>query len=141
MNPQTLAKIRALAEDERGDPRIRAIAQARLKEYAPSEPPPGPKSSSYYNKPHPGTIPTPEYVRARFMDLNSWGKTKSGGNPICTSAINGKIYSVILFRYKQTPTWGWRRIDTETDEKVFSDVKYPTLIEAHQGAWEALMHL
>jgi hypothetical protein len=56
MTPQRRAKIKAIAEDPRADPKTRAIAQAKLDaEPQPAQPPRNPL--------HPGMRTTPEYER------------------------------------------------------------------------------
>jgi hypothetical protein len=55
VTPERLAKIKAIAEDPRADPRIRAIAQAKLDAQ--------PKPAQPRNPLHPGMRTTPEYER------------------------------------------------------------------------------
>jgi hypothetical protein len=137
LNPEKLAKIRALATDERGDPATRAIAQAALKRYATD--PPRPEFHDVppvYNQPHPGMHTSPEYDRHRFMDLGLW-KTTTNGNPTFVVVRGGRSYRIVLFRHKKSPTHGWMRINTLTDETEFSG-KFATQAEAHANAWTSL---
>ena len=127
MDPAKLAKIKALAEDARGDPKLRAIAQRFFDENKPS--PSTPKSNI-----HPGLRTSQEYERFLFMNLANWGKSKTG-NYVHDVSWNGALYTIILFKHKQTPTYGWLR--THGAAKAFSG-KYGTLVEAHRSAWDSL---
>jgi hypothetical protein len=140
MTPEKIRKIRALADDPRGDPATRAIAQAALKRYAQtdkSEKPSFHDVPPYRNEQHPGMRTSPEYDRHRFMDLGAW-KTTSNGNPTFVVVRNGRSFRIVLFRHKKTPTHGWMRINTITDETEFSG-KFRTIGEAHANAWSSLM--
>lgn len=141
MTPEKLAKIRALANDARGDPATRAIAQAVLRRYA-KEPEP-----QFHDVPpprdprHPGMRTSPEYDRYIFMDLANWGETHNG-NPIHTTNWKGVSYVVVLFQHKRTPTYGWMRTKAGgANVPIFSLVKYATQSEAHRAAWESLQSL
>jgi hypothetical protein len=138
LSPEKLEKIRALANDTRGDPATRAIAQAALKRYAaePPKPPPRPGVDPH-NYQHPGMRTSPEYDRYRFMDLGAW-KTTTKGNPTYVMVHRGRSYRIVLFRHKKRPTHGWMRIDTITEDVVFSGA-FSTIGEAHNDAWKSLM--
>jgi hypothetical protein len=138
LNPQKLAKIRALADDPRGDPATRAIAQAALKRYATE--PPKPEFHDvppYRNQQHPGMRTSAEYDRYRFMDLGNW-KTTANGNPTQLVTHKWRTYRIVLFRHKKRPTHGWMRIDVITDKTEFSGA-FKTQAEAHADAWKSLM--
>jgi hypothetical protein len=135
MTFEKLAKIRALADDPRGDPATRAIAQAALKRYAQEKP--KPKAASFIDTRHPGMKTSAEYDRYRFMDLGSWRKTASG-NPTFTIAIRGKMWRVVLFKHKKTPTYGWMRIDVFSEETPEFSGRFATMAEAHEDLWNIL---
>jgi hypothetical protein len=138
LNAAKLAKIRALANDPRGDPATRAIAQAALKRYATEPPKP-----EFHDVPpfraqqHPGMRTSPEYDRYRFMDLGTWRKT-ANGNPIFYVVHKGRSFRIILFQHKKRPTYGWMRADTITEQVEFSNA-FRTQAEAHADAWKSLM--
>jgi hypothetical protein len=139
MTPAKLAKIRALADDVRGDPAIRAVAQAILRQHAPS---PEPRRGFHDVPPvadqrHPGMRTSPQYDQYCFMDLGSW-KLTSNNNPTFVVVRKGRSYRIVLFRHKKTPTYGWMRIDTITGETEFSS-KFRTQSEAHADAWKSLI--
>lgn len=141
MTPAKLAKIRAIANDARGDPATRAVAQAVLRRYAQPE-------SEFHDVPpprdprHPGMRTSPEYDRRMFLDLTQWGETHSG-NPIHTTNWKGVSYVVVLFQHKKTPTYGWMRTRAgqQNGPVTFSETKYRTQSEAHRAAWESLQTL
>jgi hypothetical protein len=139
LTPDKLAKIRALANDPRGDPATRAIAQAALKRYATLQQDAnlGAQARYAHNPPNPRMQNTPEYNRFRFMDLGSWRMT-ANGNPSHLIVHKGKSYRVVLFRHKKRPTHGWMRVDTITDKTEFSGA-FTTREEAHADAWKSLM--
>lgn len=137
MTPDKLEKIRRLAEDHRGDPATRAIAQAALKRYA--EEPSFQEAPRYRDVRHPGVKTSAEFDRFKFMDLGSWKKSASG-NPVYSIARNGVPYKIVLFRHKKSPTFGWMRINTFNDETEFSG-RFLTIGEAHEAAWKMLMGL
>jgi hypothetical protein len=138
LTPEKLAKIRALADDPRGDPATRAIAQAALKRYAEPEPEPAFYDvPPYRNQQHPGMRTSPEYDRHRFMDLGAW-KTTTNGNPTFVVVRKGRSFRIVLFRHKKTPTHGWMRVDTINDTTEFSG-RFRTIGEAHADAWSSLM--
>jgi hypothetical protein len=139
LNPEKLAKIRALANDVRGDPATRAIAKAALKRYASSDAaiPEQELWNNARNPPNPRMQNTPEYNRFRFMDLSNW-RTTANGNPTHLIVHKGKSYRVVLFKHKKRPTHGWMRIDTITDATEFSGA-FKTVEEAHADAWKSLL--
>jgi hypothetical protein len=133
-----LAKIRALADDPRGDPATRAIAQAALKRYAEEvNARPKPDAPQFVDRRHPGMKTSPEYDRYRFLDLGSWRKTVNG-NPTFSITIKGKVWKVVLFQHKKTLTYGWMRVNVITEETEFSGRKFSTMAEAHQDIWKIL---
>lgn len=138
MTPEKLEKIRRLAEDVRGDPATRAIAQAALKRYAKEDPVNNPHDV-WRDPRHPGMKTSAEYDRYRFMDLATWRKS-ANGNPTHAIVMGGKLWRVVLFKHKKTPTWGWMRIDTINDETEFSG-RFSTLAAAHEDAWKSLNRL
>jgi hypothetical protein len=140
ISEKQLAKIRALAADERGDPATRAVAQAALKRYASYTDPHTQTSKNPYqfvDQRHPGMKTSAEYDRYRFLDLGSWRLT-TAGNPTFSIAINGKMWRVVLFKHKKTPTYGWMRIDMFSEETEFSSRRFKTMAEAHQDIWKIL---
>jgi hypothetical protein len=139
LNPEKLKKIRALANDHRGDPATRAIAQAALKRYAQEPPRPAPQpGADPRDHQHPGMRTSAEYDRFRFMDLSTW-KITANGNQTHLIVHKGKQYRIVLFRHKKRPTYGWMRIDVIADsDPVFSGA-FRTIGEAHADAWKSLM--
>ena len=137
MNPKTLDKIRALANDTRGDPATRSRAQEKLRELGQEEPPPQPKlKRAPANRLHPGMRTDPLYELRTFNDLTQWGTTKSG-NFIHHVYRYGITYRIVLFRHKKTDTFGWMREDDLNGQTEFSD-RFRTLGEAHADAWRNL---
>jgi hypothetical protein len=132
MTPQKLAKIRAVAEDPRGDPMTREVARATLKRYATVPATPKPPS----NPLHPGMRRSAEIERYKFMDLSQW-KTNINGDLTILVARNAHPYRVTLFQHKKTPTWGWSRLDIIRGEVDYSG-RFATLTEAHEAAWKAM---
>ena len=138
MTPDKLEKIRRLAEDPRGDPATRAIAQAALRRYAQPEPafqdvPP------WKDPRHEGMKTSAEYDRYRFMDLGSWKKS-ANGNLVHAIVHGGIPYRIVIFRHKKTPTWGWLRANTLNEQTEFSG-RFSTVGEAHESAWKSLTTL
>jgi hypothetical protein len=135
VTPDKLAKIRALAEDMRGDPATRMIALKILARYAKDEEPvfhdvpPAPENPA-------GMHNAPEYERYTFMSLRNWGRSKNG-NFVHTTSHKGRGYRVVLFPYKKTPTFGWVRTDVATNQEVWSG-RFSDLEGAHRNAWESL---
>jgi hypothetical protein len=134
--PSKIEKIRAMAQDTRGDPATRAIAQQILERYQEQEPVKTPPR----NQRHPGLRPTFEHQRYRFMDLEQWKVTANGNRTILVGPY-GPSYRVTLFKHKKTPTYGWLVLDVLTEETIFSKSKYATLGEAHRGSWDHLMSM
>lgn len=143
MNPARLAKIKALAEDARGDPATRAMAQEKVNLYRASHPhlfevekpkfrnvPPDPRVH--------GMRRDPAYEYYVFTDMTLWGETKSG-NKTTHVYHKGIIYQIVLFQHRKASTWGWMRISNHEDT-VFSG-RFATLEEAHGDAWANLMAL
>jgi hypothetical protein len=141
MTPEKLAKIRAIAEDPRGHPNVRANAKRILDEHEPE-----PTFSDIKfddaprSPPHPNMYASDEYDRFRFMNLAQWGRSKNG-NLIHTFTHKRVEYRMVLFAHKTKPTFGWLRIDTKKSDSVFSWMPYNTLAEAHRDAWEHLMRI
>jgi hypothetical protein len=130
VNPAKLAKIRALAEDQRGDPKVREVARRFLAINKPAFTPTPTQ--------HPGLRTSLEYDKFLFMNLANWGKSKTTGNYVHDISWKGRAYTIILFKHKQTLTYGWLRTCGST--KDFSG-KYNTLAEAHRDAWTSLTRL
>ena len=139
MNAAKLAKIKALANDPRGDPATRAIAQRVLDQHAKAPPPPMQDVPRFVDQRHPGVRTSSEYDRHRFFDLNGW-KTTNAGNRTFSIVRGGRSFRIVIFPHKNTPTWGWMRIDTISEKTEFSG-KFATIAEAHGAAWQSLMTL
>jgi hypothetical protein len=139
MTPDKLEKIRRLAEDVRGDPATRAIAQAALKRYA--QPQPKPKFRDVPPRPEtvPGVRPSADYNQYTYLNLGLWRKSTSG-NPTRVIDHRGRTYRVVIFKHKKTPTWGWMRADVDTEDTVFSS-RFTSMAEAHRDSWSSLMSL
>lgn len=135
MTPEKLAKIKALAEDVRGDPATRMIAQAALKRYGKPEP-----AKPAYKPPRnpPGVKTSPEWERQTFMSLNQWRRSKNG-NFWHNVTHKGRGYHIVLFPHKKTPTFGWLRA-SEGEQEVWSG-RFQTIGEAHADAWANLMSI
>lgn len=76
--------------------------------------------------------------RARFLDINRWRQTANGNLSTLVAMARGQGCRIVLFQHKKTPTFGRLRIDLETDEEVFSKVRYATRDAALEGAWRDL---
>ena len=132
MTPARRAKIKALAEDARGNPATRAIAQRMLKRYP--EPPKPPRQQRVS-----GVERSPEYLQFIFMDLNRWkpyGKKGQGLSHI--TSYGGIAYKFVLYKFSQPigAVWGWKRTSGK-DVKV-SHTLFETRTEAHKDAWKSL---
>ena len=162
MTPDKLAKIKALAEDPRGDPATREIARRAYARYAKEEsftcPSCGAVSHNHndirerycgachqfkdvppwtpHNEQHPGLKTGAEYDKFRFMELGSWRKSVNG-NPWIITKHKGVGYRFVLFKYKKSPTWGWMRVNTISEHTEWSG-RFATIAEAHTDAWKAL---
>jgi hypothetical protein len=130
MRHRLIEKIRRVAEDARGDPRTRAIAQEKLAILKRAEPP--------RKAQHPGMKVAPEYAVFRYMDLGNWRRTASGNSTYTHTLADGRPIRTVLFAHKKSPTFGWLLIDLERDAQTFSQIKYATIGEAHQAAWNTL---
>jgi len=140
MNPEKLAKIRALAEDMRGDPATRLVAlgilRRELLRHAKTEEPVWHTFTPTPQNP-PGVQTDPGYERHVFMSLHNWGKSKNG-NFVHTCSHKGRGYRIILFQHKKTPTWGWLRADMTGGDEVWSG-RFKDIQGAHADAWKNLM--
>ena len=138
MTPAKLEKIRALAEDPRGDPATREIARRAYARYA-HEPPTFKDVPPWtpHNEQHPGLKTGAEYDKFRFMDLGSWRTAKATGNPWIITKHKGVGYHFVLFKHKKSPTWGWVRTNQVCDHTEFSG-RFATIAEAHADAWKIL---
>ena len=135
MTPARRVKIKALAEDERGDPKIRAVAQRMLKRHP--EPPPKPKPP--HQQRVSGVERSPEYLQFMFMDLNQWkpyGKKGKGLSHI--TSYRGIAYKFVLYEFSQPigTVWGWKR--TSDKDVKLSHMLFDTRAEAHRDAWQRL---
>jgi hypothetical protein len=137
MNEEKLAKIKALAEDRRGDPATRAIAQRAYARYAKEPPPRVEPEWQPRNAQHEGMKTSPEYDRYMFLNLGGWRKSKNG-NPYHTTKHKGLAYHFVLFQHKKSPTWGWLRTNQPDNEQPVFSGRFNTLAEAHADAWKKL---
>lgn len=137
MNPARLEKIRALANDARGDPATRAVAQSILKRYARDEPKPKFRDVPHVDPRVHGLRRDPLYEHYLYTDLSQWDKTKAG-NPTYQLFHRGIVYRIVLFKHRRTDTYGWMRIDTDHDETEFSG-RFNTMAEAQADGWVQLM--
>jgi hypothetical protein len=141
MNPARIAKIRALADDERGDPATRARAQEKLDAYRLSHPHlfEQPKHKFHdvrQDRRVHGMRLDPAYEYYIFTDLSLWSQTKAG-NRTHTVYHKGINYRIVLFQHKKSPTWGWMRV-SDYDGTVFSG-RFKTIGEAQADSWTSLM--
>ena len=144
---EIIKKIRAVADDKRGDPRTRAVAQAKLEAYKLSHPHLFATTAPWDDIPEdhppprnpqdPGIKVSEEYAKFRYMDLGNWGQS-SKGNPMHLINHKGRAYRVVLFSHKKTPTFGFLIVDVQRDATTFSDLFYKTISEAHRGAWDLI---
>lgn len=142
MNPARIAKIKALAEDARGDPATRARAQEKLTVLRTLHPhlfeAEKPKFHNVQQDPRVhGMRRDQAYEYYIFTDLSLWGETKAG-NKVHHAYHKGIIYRIVLFQHHKTPTWGWMRINDTQGGTVFSQ-RFGTMEEAHADAWANLM--
>lgn len=156
LTPQKIAAIKALADDERGEPNTRAAAKAKLEQYRAQHPEMfvnhfeklyeemknakwGGGGYTVKNPPNPRTQPREDYSKWRFMDMGNW-KESSNGNYYTGIYINGTSWNITIFRHKKTPTWGWVRRNQNLFDgvAVFSEPKFDTIGEAQRDAWQAL---
>lgn len=136
MNAQKLAKIKAIADDMRGHPEVRRVAQEMYRRYA-AEAEAKPKPKPFRDTRHEGMKTSAAYDRYMFMDLGSWRRAAATGNPFFHATHNGRPYFFVIFKHKKTPTYGWVRTDETTKETVFSG-RFATMAEAHEDAWKTL---
>ncbi len=140
MRDELLQKIRALADDERGDPATRARAQEKLEVYRSSHPhlfeAPKPRRPPPDPRVH-GLRTDPVYDYYVFTDLSHWNRTKNG-NLIYNVYHKGINYKIVLFKHKRTDTYGWMRVDTFNDTTEFSG-RFRTIGEAQGDSWADLM--
>ena len=125
MTPARRAKIKALAEDARGNPATRAIAQRLLERYPE---PPKPLRQQRV----PGVERSPEYLQFIFMDLNRWKPYGKKGKDCLTSPLTeGMVYKFVIYKFSQPvgAVWGWRRASGKDDGGVTSIIR-----DAHRGA-------
>lgn len=137
MTPQRLEKIQRLANDSRGDPATRAIAQAVLRRYAKPEPKPTFKDVPRDPRVHGLRRNDPVYEYRVYCDLAQWDITKAG-NPTYVVYHKGISYRIVLFEYKRSNAWGWMRVDPYHDQTEFSG-RFHTIGEAQKNAWDTLM--
>jgi hypothetical protein len=135
MNAEKLAKIKALAEDRRGDPATRAIAQRAYERYSREPPRRAEPEWKPRNLQHEGMKTSPEYDRYMFLNIGGWRKSKNG-NPYHTTKHKGIGYHFVLFQHRRK-TWGWLRTNQNDEQTEFSG-KFATLAEAHADAWTKL---
>ena len=140
MRAALVEKIRALADDQRGDPATRARAQEKLdairgshphlfEERPARKPPSDPRVH--------GLRTDPAYEYYLFTDLSLWRRTKAG-NPTHVLHHKGINYRIVLFKHKRSDTYGWMRQDNFHNTTEFSG-RFKTLGEAHGDSWADLM--
>jgi len=141
MTPARLAAIRAIADDERGDPNTRAIAQAKLAEYYGKNPR-GEQICGHIhmdarNQPNPRLRKAPEHDKFRFMDMGQWKRTKSGNYTIVLGATR-----VTLWRRKVSRRWTWVKEDFFSyGLDQFTPRDFETIGDAQRDAWtNAITH-
>jgi hypothetical protein len=139
VTPEKLAKIKALAEDVRGDPATRMIAKDILRRYN-REPPPSFHDVEDVPQNPPGMRNSNEYEQYRFMSLHNWGRSKISNNLVHNFTHKGRAYRVILFAHRKTPTYGWLRIDVARNNETWSS-KFSSMPAAHADAWASLMKI
>jgi hypothetical protein len=110
-----------------------------LRSWPPPPRPPPASSPTSPPRPSPGPAPTPFSAREKaiFLDLDQWDET-ANGNPTIVMRARGRRMRVVLFKHKQTPTFGYLITDIAAEAKTFSNVRYPNRAGALLGAWEAL---
>jgi hypothetical protein len=148
---ELIMKIARLAGDERGDAATRAIAFAKLEAVQAAHPElfriageaPATAPETATDAPGWSDVTTedekpapPKGPPAWFMDLSGWQETANRNRSIVvTFRTTGREFRIVLFRHKKTPTHGWLRINTATEEQVLSQIKHHTLREAMVDAW------
>lgn len=146
MRPELIKKIKALADDKRGDPATRARAQEKLVVYRRSHP-------HLFEAPKPQFHDVPRadprvhglrrndlvYEYRVYCDLSQWDTTRNG-NPTYMLFHNGYSWRIVLFKHKRGDTYGWMRINVnlDRDETEFSG-RFNTITEAQRDAWDSLM--
>jgi hypothetical protein len=140
MNLARIAKIKALADDTRGDPATRQRAQEKLEAYRGSYPhlfeTPKPRKPPRDPRVY-GMRTDPVYEYYLYTDLGRWGRSKNG-NLAFNIAHKGINYKIVLFKHKRTDTYGWMRVDTFNNQTEFSG-RFGTIGEAQGDAWANLM--
>lgn len=134
MTPEKLTKIRALANDARGDPATRAVAQEILKRYA--KPSLEKRFKEFKTRLDPrvhGLRRDPTYEYHLYCDLSQWDKTKAG-NYTYLLYRNGISYRIVLFKHRRSDTYGWMRVNMSEDDTEFSG-RFDTIGEAQRDAW------
>ena len=106
-----IAKIKAVADDVRGHPAIRRVAQDKLEA----------------RRSHPHLFQSSARARAadgleplcgrrgaelEFMDPSNWTATANGNASIFLT-LRGVELRVVLFDHKKTSTWGWLIIELD----------------------------
>lgn len=129
MTPDRLAKIRALAEDERGNANVRAIAQKILAKHEKAPP-----RRRAPDGPVPGIMPSEDQERWVFMQLDQWHHNAKG-NYVHSLTWKGRRYRFVLFKFKRTQNWGWLRFDILADTESWGRNQFADLREAHESAW------
>ena len=144
--PDLIAKIKAVADDRRGDPNTRAAAQRKLDAFRKTDPhlfevrkpDPPPPSPPPRNPQAPGMQRAPEWQMRTYLDLSLWKKS-AAGNLTTLVATRAGAHRMTLFQYK-TKEWGWIMAPVGRTEKVFGR-RYKTQSEAHRASWEHLTSL
>jgi hypothetical protein len=126
MTPTRRTKIKALANDERGDSQMRAMAQRLLDRFP--EPKPEPKLGRVA-----GIERTSEYVKFIFMDANNWKRRTRDGPLRHTSVYQGRVYIFTIFKISNG-YWRWSR--KHGDKEISSVSK--NLREALETAWASM---
>lgn len=155
LTPKRIAAIKAIADDERGDPNTRAVARRKLEQLRREQP--EAFLDDYYerarkmnddiirrytnNPPNPRMRPAEDFTKWRFMNTDQWKRTPAGNYTIIL-LLEHQQYRVTVFRSKarakwEGPGWGWVRSGPIGASK-FSAGRFETFVEAQRDAWNNL---
>ena len=133
-SPQKIAAIKALAEDERGEPNTRAAAKLKLEQIRTQHPSlmENVKAILAQNPLNPRMQHRQDFSKWRFMDMGNWKATDKGNYTILV-----ECYRVTLF--KKMGEWRWSIKDVTDDRrKPKFGGDFDLIGEAQRDAWENL---